>query len=80
MPTIDQDIQAMRQSVFGHEIRDAIVDAISQLDGRVTAHENDQIDLQLKIVNGHLIYSRTGVVDTNVDFSLRNGHLILETL
>ncbi len=80
MPTIDQDIRAMRQSVFGREIRSAIVDAITQLDDRVTAHENDQIDLQLKIVNGRLIYSRTGKVDTNVDFSLRNGHLMLETL
>lgn len=42
MPTIEQDILAIQQGTFGRDIRDALADAISDLNNRVSALEQNQ--------------------------------------
>lgn len=42
MPTIEQDILAIQQGTFGRDIRDALADAISDLNDRVSALEQNQ--------------------------------------
>lgn len=46
MPTIEQDILAIQQGTFGRDIRDALADAISDLNKRVSALEQNQNQTQ----------------------------------